>query len=276
MNRKGQVGTYLIFLAVFVIITILGYFVFLRFATAKDVGTFSIFVVSLVAGVATFFSPCSFGLLPGYLSYFYTNISKEVKFRQSLFYGFLASLGLLAFNLVLFVIVASVGLGLGKEFSVAGGGSLSSLTLTIRTIVGLLLIFLGVVQLLHVPIFSRLIRGLSIKLKKGSLRGLFVYGFTYNLANIGCTGPILTGLIVLVIPSGVFNVIGAFVVYSLAMMLLMLSVSILSSVAKQKVESVVRFSPVIQNLSAGVLVAVGIFMLLSVVFANTFSGLFFR
>lgn len=275
MNKRGQVGIFLIFLVVFLIITILGYFVFFRFASAKDLGAFSIFVVALVAGVATFFSPCSFGLLPGYLSYFYTNVPKKVRFRKSLFYGFIASLGLLAFNLILFIIVFAIGLSLGKEFSVAGGGSLSSFTLTIRTIVGLLLIFLGFVQFLHIPIFSKLISGLSVKLKKGSLRGLFVYGFTYNLANIGCTGPILTGLIVLVIPSGLFNVIGAFVVYSLAMMLLMVFVSILSSVAKQKIESMVKFSPVIQNLSAGVLVAVGIFMLLTVLFAKTFSGLFF-
>lgn len=275
MNKKGQVSLYIGFLMVLIIITILGYFVFLRFATAKDLGSLTIFLVALVAGVATFFSPCSFGLLPGYLSYFYATIPKRVRFRQGLFYGFIASLGLVSFNLILAILVSLIGLNFGKEFSIAGGGTLSSVTLTIRTIVGILLIFLGVMQFLHVPIFSRIIRGLSIKIQKRSLRGIFVYGFVYNIANIGCTGPILTGLIILTLPAGLFNVIGAFAVYSLVMALLMIFVSVLSSFAKQKVESVAKFSPVIQNLTAGVLVAVGIFMLLTVLFAKTFSGLFF-
>ena len=267
-----QVGTYIVFLAILIILAITGYMGFLAFAqNMAALGALPLVIVAIFAGLATFFSPCSFGLLPAYLSLYANGKRTQGAIRN----GILASAGLVTFNIILGVILAFIGLGIGSAFSIASGGQLAGITLTIRAIIGGILVVLGVMQFFHISIQGKLFKGVSQKFASGKkgYSNYFFYGFGYNLGNVGCTGPIMAGLIILALASG-FNVaLLAFVVYSLTMAVLMLAVSLL--VGSAKISFLQESSHKIMRLSAIVIVLAGLFILGTVVFAQQFAGLFF-
>ena len=270
----NQVGTYIVFLAILIIIAIAGYVSFLAFAQNMAVlGALPLITVAVFAGLATFFSPCSFGLLPAYLSLYGKG---EQNHKGTIFKnGISASAGLITFNILLGIIIALIGLGIGSAFSIAAGGRLAGITLTVRAIIGGILVVLGVMQFFHISIQGKLFKGVSQKFASGKkgYSNYFFYGFGYNLGNVGCTGPIMAGLIILALASG-FNVaLLAFVVYSLTMAVLMLAVSLL--VGSAKISFLQESSHKIMRLSAIVLVLAGLFILGTVVFAQQFAGLFF-
>lgn len=270
---KGQAGMFIALLAVLIAIAIAGYIGFLAFAkNVAALDTLPLIIVAVFAGLATFFSPCSFGLLPAYLSLY----AKGRRTQGHIFRnGIAASAGLISFNIILGVILAFIGLGIGSAFSVAAGGQLSGITLTIRATVGGILFILGVLQFFHISVQGRLFKSVSQKFvsgKKGSAN-YFLYGFGYNLGNVGCTGPILAGLTVLALASGFNAALLAFAVYSLTMGILMLAVSFFVGTAK--INFLRESSHKIMRISAIVLMLAGIFVIGSVIYAGQFSALFF-
>jgi len=271
---KGQTGIYFTFIIILIIITILGYFGFLAFAqNIAMLDTLPIVIVAVFAGLATFFSPCSFGLLPAYLS-LYTKDKQKQK-GTILKNGVSASLGLIAFNVILGIIIAFIGLGIGSAFSISAGGQLTRVTLTIRAIVGSILFILGILQFFHISIQGRLFKEVSQRLtfRKKGYSNYFFYGFGYNLGNIGCTGPIMAGLIILALASGFNAALFAFVIYSLTMAALMLTVSLL--VGSIKINFLQESSHKIMKISAVVLMLAGLFIIGTVIYAKQFASLFF-
>lgn len=271
---KGQAGTYFTFITILVIITILGYFGFLAFAqNMTTLGVLPIVIVAVFAGLATFFSPCSFGLLPAYLS-LYTKDKQKQK-GTILKNGVSASLGLIAFNGILGIIIAFIGFGIGSAFSISASGQLAGVTLTIRAIVGSILFILGVLQFFHVSIQGKLFKEVSQRLtfRKKGYSNYFFYGFGYNLGNIGCTGPIMAGLIILALASGFNAALFAFVIYSLTMAALMLTASLL--VGSVKINFLQESSHRIMRISAVVLMLAGLFIIGTVIYAKQFASLFF-
>lgn len=269
-----KVGTYIAFLAILIIAAIAGYMGFLAFAqNTTALGALPLVIVAIFAGLATFFSPCSFGLLPAYLSLYAKGKQNQ---KGTIFKnGISASAGLIAFNILLGVIIALIGLGVGSAFSVAGGGQLAGITLTIRTMIGGILFILGVLQFFHISIQGKLFKGVSQKFASGkkAYPNYFFYGFGYNLGNVGCTGPIMAGLIILALASGFNAALLAFVVYSITMAALMLTVSLL--VGSAKINFLQESSHKIMRISAIVLMLAGLFIIGTVVFAQQFADLFF-
>jgi len=261
-------------LIILIVLTIIGYFAFRVFATEtqKIFSYYSIYLVALIAGVATFFSPCSFGLLPAYLT-FYTKTAKK---RKTFYYGFLAALGLITFNMLLGVIIAFGGAGIAKAFSISGGGTLSPVTIFIRIIIGSLLLYLGIAQFFHIFIFPKFLLNIGQKIiqrKRSPEASFYFYGFGYNLANVGCTGPIMAGLILFALTTGFYVALTAFVIYSFTMALLMIIISyIVSSGKKLYISNQIQN---IQKFGSIVLMIVGLFILWTVVFSPTFIKIFF-
>lgn len=71
--RNGAVYALYVGLTVLLLVVIaLGYLGFRQFATAvmPQMGAFNLLALAVIAGVASFFSPCAFPLLPGYLSFY--------------------------------------------------------------------------------------------------------------------------------------------------------------------------------------------------------------
>ena len=265
---------FFVILIALIVLSIGGYFGFRTFAaeTQNLFATYSIYIVAVIAGIATFFSPCSFGLLPGYLA-FYSRTAKKRK--STVYYGLLAALGLVTFNILLGLAIALAGSGFAKEFSIAGGGTLSPVTLIIRTSIGLLLLLLGIAQFFHLQIFPRFLLQAGQKItekKRTPEASLYFYGFGYNLANIGCTGPIMAGLIVFALASGFSAALTAFIIYSLTMALIMIAVSLLAG-SGRKLQ--IKYAHNIQKFGAVVLMIVGLFILWTVVFSSAFIKIFF-
>ncbi|MBI3023823.1 MAG: hypothetical protein HYY68_08920 [Thaumarchaeota archaeon] len=94
-------------------------------------------------------------------------------------------------------------------------------------------------------------------------KGLYLYGFGYNAAGIGCAGPIMAGLIVFALSSGGFvNAFLAFLVYSASMASLMLGVSLLVSKSKTLLIGDLKYStPKIKKATSMVLIVVGAFLI---------------
>ena len=87
---------------------------FWRFVTSiampQTFGRYNLFALSAAAGVAAFFSPCVFPLLPGYVTYdLGLQEGKGSRLARSLVLGGAAALGVVAVNLAIGAIIAALG-----------------------------------------------------------------------------------------------------------------------------------------------------------------------
>ncbi|MDE1852871.1 MAG: cytochrome c biogenesis protein CcdA [Thaumarchaeota archaeon] len=233
-DAETRWGHYAIVVLSVAALAFFGYLVFVAFL--KDVmpafPAYSLYFLSVVAGVATFFSPCSFPLLPGYLSLYYeTDEKSEGPLRR----GFVAAMGVVSFNVVLGLLIATLGQGFASSFSISSGNP-SSLTLALRVGVGSVLVLLGLVQFSNTTFHSRALDTVTARLfsrNEPNVSGLYLYGLGYSTAGIGCAGPIMAGLVVFALGSGGFaDAFAAFVLYSATMASLMVGISLM--VAKSK------------------------------------------
>lgn len=276
---KSKIGIYTITLLLVALIVTIGYFTF-RFFVTNVAGTpsaYGLLLFAVIAGIATFFSPCSFPLMPGYLASFIT--AKGAK-RNVIFYGLAGALGVILFSLLLGGVIGIAGEGFAKSLSITTGTP-SLLTQTLRYIVGSILILLGIFQYVNLPflsrIFHKLSHGLSIKLTEKSAKSVFLYGFGYTAAGLGCAGPILAGLIIFALLSGGFlSALLAFAIYSLTMGGLMLTISALAGFAdKGTIAKISEATPRIKRIAAIVQILVGAFLLYSTYNLELFRQLFF-
>ena len=112
---------------------------------------------------------------------------------------------------------------------------------------------------------------------KGSLMGMYMYGFGYNALVIGCCGPIMAGLFVFSLSLGGFAAaLLAFIIFSLTMVVLMLGISILVGLSKDTLINKMKSSSgTIKKFTGIVLFLVGLFLLLSSIFTGTFTSILF-
>jgi cytochrome c-type biogenesis protein len=263
-----------------VIITLLGYFGFVAFL--KDIipafSNYSLYLLAVVAGIATFFSPCSFPLLPGYLSFYYS-IDQAKERERALYRGTLAAAGVVTFAIILGVVIALLGQGVASSFSVSSANP-SLFTRVFRIALGLVLVSLGILQLSNLTLHTHALDALTNKFQNAARsgnRGLYLYGFGYNVAGIGCAGPIMAGLIVFALGSGGFvSAFVAFLTYSLSMASLMLGISLLIAKSKTVIINYLKYStPKIKKASAIILIAVGLFLVYATINLQFFVQTFF-
>ncbi len=277
--RTNRVRYSLILVAI-AAITLVGYFGFIAFL--NDVmpafSRYSLYLIAIVAGIATFFSPCSFPLLPGYLSFYY-NTEEKGRNGNAVYRGVLAALGIVSFNLILGTIIAFLGEGVASTFSVSSANP-SQLTRIFRITIGLVLASLGALQLYNFTFHTRILDSIVKKfsrIARSKEQGLYFYGFGYNLAGVGCAGPIMAGLIVFALGlGGLATAFLAFVVYSLTMVSLMLGISLLIARSKSILIGRLKAStPNIKRATSTILVAVGVFLIYATVNLQFFVQTFF-
>ena len=167
-----------------------GYVLYPRFDLPAGTGV-GLLVLAAAAGVASFFSPCSFPLLVSMLAR-PLQADRESAQRPPLrrAAGFAAALSLGASA---FLLLAGLVIALG------GGRAFEDITFTsttgriIRSAVGAFLIALGLVQLerLHVnlrrlePATHRFLRGQARLRRRHPFGGFVLFGFGYLLAGFG-------------------------------------------------------------------------------------------
>jgi len=167
------------------------------------------------AGVATFFAPCAYPLLPGYVAFYLgdaaSDASTGVRLRRAGLVAALISGGMLIAYAALAVLVA-----------VVGTEPLLNLTV-LELVVGAGLVVLGVavaagrcsVAAVHVRLPAR----------RRSKSGFLLFGVVYAAAAAGCTAPVFVGLASVALSAGPAGAIAVFAAYVTGMVLLMIGVT---------------------------------------------------
>lgn len=273
-------------LTAFVVIVAGGFLVFRAFATTPDLGVFNLYTLAVVAGVASFFSPCAFPLLPGYLSAYYLAGQGAQGARpaasRGLGLGLAAALGVISFSLILGLIIATLGTGVGQSFSISSAEP-SQLVRVFRGVVGVVLLTLGIGQLAGWNLKPKFVDAFTYRTRpqreggRGPARSMYLYGLGYNAAGIGCTGPILAGLMVFALSSGGFaSALTAFGVFALTMGTLMLVISGLVAASRQTLITRLKAAtPKIKSVASVLLILVGLFNIYTAINLPVFINLLF-
>jgi cytochrome c-type biogenesis protein len=176
------------------------------------------------AGAATFFAPCAFPLLPGYVAYYLGQGEGEpapvgTRLRRAAGVGLLASLGFFVVYGVLAGVVAALG-----------AGALADVALLEVAVGGLLVVLGGLMatgrfdaSAFHVPLPER----------RRSAGGFFLFGVVYGVAAAGCTAPVFVGLALFALGNGPVGAVVTLSAYALGMATLMIAVTLLSAVGRE-------------------------------------------
>jgi cytochrome c-type biogenesis protein len=257
----------------------IGYSVFVFFIKgfSPTSGTVSLLAFAIVAGIATFFSPCSFPLMPGYLTRHLEVIDRDPKkMRISvLSNGLAAAAGVFLFDMILGLAIVLIGSGFAGSLGISGP-SPNLYVRVFRGAVGAFLVVLGVLNLRGTGIFhndsltsvgKRLMRNGELK----PSREMFAYGFGYVSVGIGCAGPVLSGLLLFALSfGGTVEASVAFLLFATTMAGLMISVSLFVTVSPSTLTGLTHNGPRIKKVASIAQVAVGVFL----VFASYYNGLF--
>jgi len=283
MLLKGSGKLIFLFLIILALVAG-GYGLFIWFVIniMKGGAAYGLLFVAAIAGVASFFNPCAFPLLPAYLAQYYTTKEGEGEksTKQLLLSGLAAALGVITFIVLLGIVIGILGAGFGKSLGLAGENP-SIPVLWLRGIVGAILLYLG---FSHVtgkgnPFekLSRFWHPKPLPKETQGFRKMYSYGFGYTLLGIGCGGPIMAGLFVFALSRGGFvDALLAFAIYSLVMAFLMIVVSMLIALSKETLLTGLRQSTVaIQRVSGILLLLVGAILVLSSIFVEEFTKILF-
>jgi cytochrome c-type biogenesis protein len=145
---------------------------------------------ALTAGVATFFSPCAYPLLPGYVGYYVNSVEAEnASVVGAGVRGVAAAVGVLT----TFAVLGGATAWVGQE-------TLSGITVFETLVGGLLVVFGTLVVLDLAPSVS-----LPLPKRHSSVLGFGLFGAGYALAGVGCVAPIFLAVVarVIALPAGV-------------------------------------------------------------------------
>jgi cytochrome c-type biogenesis protein len=237
----------------------------------------SFFSLAIIAGIVSFFSPCAFPMLPGYMAYYlrkYSEEGGEIPLRRSAVAGTVSATGIIVVYLAIGIVVVFAGTSVMQYISIFG------------LIVGIILIALGI--LLFTPLqYWKIVRPFqnfwarirSSRRKKtgegcevedpsaisgtGFYGGMFLYGLGYGAAAAGCTAPIFIAVILTALVTGSLLLgIILLILYTITAALLMLGVTIaiayFGAGAAQKLS---KYTEVIKRVSGAVLIVVGAYLI---------------
>ncbi len=145
---------------------------------------------ALVAGVATFFSPCAYPLLPGYVGFYVNQADADsVSIVGAGTRGAAAGVGVLA----TFGALSAATLRIGNS-------TLSNITVFESLVGGLLVVFGLLVVTGRAPSIS-----IPLPKRRASVLGFGLFGAGYALAGAGCVAPVFLAVIAraIVLPTDV-------------------------------------------------------------------------
>ncbi|AFZ74465.1 cytochrome c biogenesis protein CcdA [Natronobacterium gregoryi] len=141
-----------------------------------DATIFSTLGFALIAGIGTFFSPCAYPLLPGYVGFYVSQTDQqEASIGGAVSRGLIAGAGVL--------VTLAVVLGVAYQ---VGHATLSNVVY-FEPIVGVVLLVFGALILVdRAPSLS-----VALPQRRSSVLGFGVFGAGYALAAAGCALPLL-------------------------------------------------------------------------------------
>lgn len=177
-------------------------------------------------GVATFFAPCAFPLLPGYVAFYLGHgeaeaASSGTRLRRAATVGGLTSLGFFAVYAVLAGVVGAVGARALSNISV------------LELVVGGLLVVLGVAMAAGRFHPDRL--AVALPERRRSSASFVGFGVVYAAAAAGCTAPLFVGLAGVALAAGAAGAVATFAAYAAGMSALMVLATGLVAVGRDEV-----------------------------------------
>ncbi len=224
-------------------------------------------VLALLAGASAFFSPCAFPLLPGYMSYYIGRSEEGAQEKRgpvlrAALGGVAAAVGVLAVYALIGALVAGAGAAVKSQVAL-----LTPLVAAVVIVMGLLMLtpYSLPTHKLSSPLrplvgsAQRALRRATGRELSGGYAGLMGYGAGYGAASLGCHAPIFISVVALGLAAGGFaSALLAFLLYGVGMGLLMVLVTVLLGLAKERlVRRMQRWMPVVKKASGVALVVVG-------------------
>ena len=197
------------------------------------------------AGAATFFSPCAYPLLPGYVGYYASQATPDgdgAPLGGALLRGVAASVGVLA----VFGVLAAVVVALGRTV-------LSGMVL-VEPVVGLSLAVLGAATLAgrvpDVPV--------ALPERRTSVGGFAAFGAVYAVAAAGCVLPVFGGVVLQALALPAAAGVAVVLAYAVGVAALMVCVTVLSAFGVSVGTGLVRYTDSLVRLAGVVMVVAGL------------------
>ena len=248
----------------------------------------SIYLFAVGAGVMVFFSPCSFPMLPGYMSFYLANKKQrtgkfdETAARETLPDGLAAAAGLTGILLL-------IGILLIPFISIIGG-----FIPVLELIIGIMIAGLGIMMVMEYdsePIvrpFRNLMsiigksppataakNGIEKIIQKywskdftfsgnsdGTRVGLFWYGVAYGSAAAGCVAPVVIGLLTASIGRGIITGLLVFLIFSFTAGMLMVGFTMLVAASESTIVDKLKASTrQIEMVGGVVMIIVGLYLM---------------
>ncbi len=232
-------------------------------ASPVTIVSLPIVAVAFVAGVASFFSPCSFPMLPGFIGYYLSQEeegqSAGKSKRSPIKTGIIAASGLLLVYLILGALALLIGMQLGSVLT------------DLLPVIAIILIILGILMLTNVQYYriinpiSNFFGGISSKAEDGGAAGgmptgsggMFLYGIGYGAAAAGCTLPLVIGTFLIALSSGLLIGLIVVLVFSFSAAGLMVLVTFLVGTSRDTVVNKLKASTETIKKLGGLLMIVG-------------------
>jgi len=223
----------------------------------------SVYSLAILAAVGSFFSPCSFPLLPGYMAYYLgldAGSQKKPSTRTAAGRGFLAALGMIVVYGIIAIIVFAIGY------------SAAIFVKSLGLYVGVILIILGALTLTPLQYHKlvepfRKLRQRILPSKEGKEMGvgpkMFVYGVGYGAAGFACVAPpFIAAILNASIYGNILFGVLVLVIYSAIVIALMIAITVLLSEAGQAaVKKMNRYVNVIKKISGIALIIAGAYLI---------------
>lgn len=248
----------------------------------------SIYLFAVGAGVMVFFSPCSFPMLPGYMSFYLANKKQrtgkfdEAAARETLPDGLAAAAGLAGILLLIGILLI--------PFVSVIGGYLGHLEL----LIGLVLIGLGAVMVLEYDsevvvrpfreLMSQIGNSTPVTAAKGGIEkgimaatgkefsfsdnsdgtrvGLFWYGVAYGSAAAGCVAPVVIGLLTASMTQGIITGLLVFLIFAITAGTLMVAFTMMVAASESTIVDRLKASTRQIEMAGGVImIIVGIYLM---------------
>lgn len=152
-----------------------------------------IFIAGFIGGLAAFFMPCIYPMIPLTVSFFTKKSGSRAKGIQSAFiYGISIILVYVALGLLITLIFGASALN----------EAASSATFNLLFFAALILFGISFLGAFEITLPSSLVNKMDEKSNQGGFVGLFFMAFTLALVSFSCTGPIIGTLLVDAVSKG--------------------------------------------------------------------------
>ena len=141
--------------------------------------------IAFSAGILSFLSPCSVGMIPAYVGFYISN--NEDKSFKKVYLGFLRGFILALGFSTIFILFAI--------FIIIFGDIIINIVPWIVILIGIIIVILGIRSLLNkgisLNIFHKIESNLENKAKnKNGILKIYLFGILYGLASLGCSFPL--------------------------------------------------------------------------------------